>query len=122
MEALTFGNFREALKSDDYCCQFLFELLYELQRLITMKKKLDELFDKFSRTLKNQSDRFFPETTSQPVEKRAFGNWKSSRVKNCVKKRRKLFAKFLNSQNETNRQQYWKQGKLCTKRFALQNM
>ena len=45
---------------------------------------------------------FFPGTASQPVESRAFENWKFARVKNCFKKRQNLFAIFLKNQNAKN--------------------
>ena len=79
------------------------------------EKNLDKLFDIFSPTLKNQLKMYFPETTSQPVERHAFGTCKSRVVKYCIKKRQKLFAKLLNNQNETNWQQHPKQRKLCTR-------
>ena len=99
-EEFTFRNFKNALKKDDYCCKFLFKLLHELQKSNYNKKNRQELFDNLSRTLKNQKDLYFPETTSQLVEKRAFRNWNWRHVKICIKKRQKLFANILNNQNE----------------------
>ena len=117
--ALTFRNFLKALKNDDYCCKLLFKLLHELQKIDYNEKNLDELFDRFSHTLKNQLNIYFLETISQLVKKRAFGNCKSKRVKKCFEKRQKLFAKFLNNQNERKWPQYSKQRKLCTKNIRL---
>ena len=96
---MTFRNSKKALKIDNYSRKILFQLLHELQKIEINKKNLYDLFGN-SHTLKNQLDMCFPETTSQPVERRAFGNWKSRCVKNCIKKGQKLFAKFLNDQNE----------------------
>ena len=118
-EALTFRNFNKARKNDNYCCTLLFKLLREPQKIDYNEKNLDELFDKFSRTLKNQLNMYFLETTSQPMERPAFGIWKSRRAKNCFKERQKLFRKFSENQNETNWQQYSEQRKLCTRTIWL---
>ena len=73
-EALTFRTFHKALKNDNYFCKFLLKLLHELQKVYYIEENLDELFEKLSRTLKRQLDMYFPETTSQPVERRPFVN------------------------------------------------
>ena len=72
-EAFPFRNFQKTFKNDAYCGKLLFKLLHELQKIDYIEKNLDELFDKFSRTLKNELDTYFPETISQPVDRRAFG-------------------------------------------------
>ena len=100
--ALTFRNLHKAVKKDDYCCQFPFKLFHELQKIDYKEKNLNELFYNFSTTSKTQLDMCFPQTTSQQAERRAFQNWKSRRVENCIKKRHKQFAKLLNNQIETN--------------------
>ena len=61
-EPLTICYFFKALKNEDYCYNFLFRPLHELQKLDYNEKNLDDLFDKFSTTLKNHLDMHLPET------------------------------------------------------------
>ena len=61
-EPLTLRYFYKALKNEDYCCNFLFRPLHELQKFDYKEKNLYDLFDKVSTTLKNHLDMHLPET------------------------------------------------------------
>ena len=93
-EVLTFRNFHKAIKNDDCCCKFPFRLLHELRKIDYNETHLDELIDKFTRTLKNHLDMYFPETASQPVERRAFRKWNSKRAKNVLKNAKNCSENF----------------------------
>ena len=83
-EALTFSNFHEAFEKDNYRGNFLFKPLQELQKIDYNGEKLDELLIN-SHELWQINKMCFPETISQPMERLAFGNWKSRDVKKALK-------------------------------------
>ena len=95
------------------------------KRLITMETIWMNylIYSHILRTLKNQLDMYFPQNTSLPVEKHAFGNWKSRRVENCFENAAKICSqKFWTVKMKQIGSSTRSNAEYVPERFGLQNM